>query len=50
MRMKATTNTGMEAAEKLWDTSGAQKVASQTPTEKRRRRQRRFHMLKSKVS
>ena len=50
MRMKAKTKTGMEVADKLWDKSGAQKVASQTPTEKKRRRQRRFHMLKSKVS
>ena len=49
MRMKATTKTGMEAADKLWDKSGAQKVASQTPKEKRKRRQRRLHMLRSKV-
>jgi len=40
---------GMEGADKLWDKSGAQKVASQTPKEKRKRRQRRFHMLRSKV-
>ena len=49
MRMKATTKTGMEAADKLWDKSGAQKVASQTPKEKRKRRQRRLDMLRSKA-
>jgi hypothetical protein len=41
--------TGMEEADKLWTKSGAQKVAAQTPKEKRKRRQRRFHMLRSKV-
>jgi len=49
MRMTATPKTGMEAADKLWDKSGAQKIAAQTPKEKRKRRQRRFHMLRSKA-
>ena len=39
---------GMEGADKLWTKSGAQEIASQTPSEKKARRQRRFHMLAKK--
>ena len=46
---KKASKTGMEEADKLWKKSGAMEVSSQTPKEKRKRRQRRFHMLKSKV-
>jgi hypothetical protein len=38
----------MEEADKLWTKSGAQEIASQTPAEKKARRQRRFHMLAKK--
>ena len=48
-KKKVPVKTGMEAADKLWDKSGAQKIAAQTPKEKRKRRQRRFHMLRSKA-
>jgi ribonuclease HI len=48
-KKKVPVKTGMEEADKLWDKSGAQKIAAQTPKEKRKRRQRRFHMLRSKA-
>ena len=48
-KKKVPVETGMEEADKLWTKSGAQEIASQTPEEKRKRRQRRFHMLRSKA-
>jgi len=40
---------GMEEADKLWDKSGAQEVAAQSPSQKKSRRQRRLYMLKHKT-
>ena len=42
-------STGMEEADKLWDKSGAQEVAAQSPSQKKSRRQRRLYMLKHKT-
>jgi len=39
----------MEEADKLWDKSGAQEVAAQSPSQKKSRRQRRLYMLKHKT-
>ena len=50
MRMKAKTKTGMEVADKLWDKSGAQKIAAQTPFEKGKRRKRIQQSKQHKVS
>jgi hypothetical protein len=47
-KKKVPVKTGMEEADKLWTKSGAQEIASQTPSEKKARRQRRFHMLAKK--
>ena len=40
---------GMEEADKLWKKSGAMEVSSQTPSQKKSRRQRRLYMLKHKT-
>ena len=42
-------STGMEGADKLWKKSGAMEVSSQTPSQKKSRRQRRLYMLKHKT-
>jgi len=47
-KRKKASKTGMEEADKLWKKSGAMEVSSQTPSEKKARRQRRFHMLAKK--
>ena len=49
MASSSSHSTGMEGADKLWDKSGAQEVAAQSPSQKKSRRQRRLYMLKHKT-
>ena len=49
-KRKVPVKTGMEEADKLWTKSGAQKIASQTPFEKNRRRKRIWQSKQHKVS